>query len=118
MVEAEHCEPADGLVVVVRRELVEERPNVVDEAGMVAGEQLERDQRRPAAGRALVLEAPPQELRLLPVPKLADRPVRDGALPIVAGAGRPLDLVLPARPQFCELTLRALSRELVRLRGG
>jgi hypothetical protein len=118
VVEAEHGEATDGLVVVVGGELVQQRSNVVDQAGMVAGQQLERDQRRPAAGRALVLEPAPQQLRLLPEPELTDRAVGDSALAVIGRPGRSLDLVLPARPEIRELTLRALSRELVRLRGG
>jgi hypothetical protein len=67
----------------VRRELVQERADVVDQSRMVAREELERDQRRAAAGRALVLEPTPKELGLLAVAELADRPVRDRALPVV-----------------------------------
>ena len=50
-------EPAHRLVVVARCELVQQRPHRVDVARMVAREQLEREQRRAAAGRALVVEA-------------------------------------------------------------
>jgi hypothetical protein len=118
VVEAEHGQPTDGLVVVVRCKLVEQRPYVVDQPRMVAGQQLERDQRRAAAGRALVLEAAPQKLGLLPEPELPDRAVGDSALAIVGCAGRGLELVLPARSQIGELALGALPSELVRLRGG
>jgi hypothetical protein len=44
----------------VARKLVETWANVVDEAGMIPGEKLERDERRAATGRALVLEPPAQ----------------------------------------------------------
>jgi len=80
---------------------------------MVPGQELERDQRRPAAGRALVVEPAPQKLRLLAVPELANRAIRDRALPVVA-----FDLVLPLRPQLRELALRALFRERGRLGSG
>ena len=118
MIEADDREPAHGLVVVVRGELVQERAYVVDEPGMLAREELERDQRRAAARGALVLEPAPQELRLLPVAELPDRPVRDGALAIVRRPDRGLELVLPARPEIRELTLCALPCERIRLRAG
>jgi hypothetical protein len=118
VVETEHREPADGLVVVVGRELVEQGPDVVDEPWVIAGEQLERDQRRTAAGRTLVLEPTPQELRLLAEPELPDRTVGDSTLAVVGRADRSLELVLPARPQVGQLTLGALARERIRLRGG
>jgi hypothetical protein len=54
--QAEDRQTADGLVFVVARELVQERANVVDEAGVIPGEQFERDERGAAAGRALVLD--------------------------------------------------------------
>ena len=73
-------EPAHRLVAVVRDELVQERPNVVDDARMVARQPLEREQRRPAHGRALVLEPAPQQLDLLPEPELTDRAIGDRAL--------------------------------------
>jgi hypothetical protein len=85
---------------------------------MVSGEQLEGEQRRTAAGRALVLDAAPQELRLLAKPELPDRAVRDRSLAVVGRASRSLDLVLPASPQLRKLSLGALTRELVRLGGG
>jgi hypothetical protein len=65
---------------------------------MVAREKLERDQRRAAAGRALVVEPAPQELGLLPEPELADGPIRNRALAIVRRSSLALDLVLPLRP--------------------
>jgi len=118
VVETDDREPADCLVVVVRGELVEKRAHVVDEPGMLAREELERDQRRAAARGALVLEPAPQELRLLPVPELPDRPVRDGALTVVRRTDRSLELVLPLGPQRGELALRALFCERGRLGSG
>jgi len=102
----------------VARQFVEARADVVDEARMVAGEKLERDERGAAARGALVLEPTPQELRLLPVPELADRSVRDGALAVVRRTDGSLEFVLPLRPQLCELALRALFCERGRLGSG
>ena len=118
MVEADDGEPAHSLVIVVGGELVQERAQVVDEPGMVTREELERDQRRAAARGALVLEPAPQELRLLPVAELPDRPVRDGALAVVRRTDGSLELVLPLRPQLGKLALRALFCERGRLGSG
>jgi len=97
---------------------VQQRPHVVDEARMLAREALERDQRRATAGRALVVQAAPQELGLLAVPELADRAIRDRTLPVVRRARRAFELVLPLRAQLCELALRALLRKRGRLDSG
>jgi len=97
---------------------VEERAHVVDESGMLPGEELERDQRRAATGRALILQPAPQELRLLPVAELTDRPVCDGALAVVRRTDRSLELVLPARTEIRQLTLCSLACERIRLRRG
>jgi hypothetical protein len=85
---------------------------------MVAREQLQRDQRRSPAGRALVLDPAPQQLGLLPEAKLPDRPVGNGALPVVVRAGRGLELVGPLRAQPGQLALRALLCERRSLRSG
>ena len=116
--QAEDREPTHRLVVVVGRQLVEQRSNLVDEPGMVARKQLQRDQRRSPARRALVLDPPAEQLRLLPETELPDRPVGDGAFPVVVGAGRSLQLVGPLRPQPGELALGAALRERVSLRSG
>ena len=97
---------------------MEQRAVCVDVAGMVAREQLERQQGRAATRRAVVLQASPQQLELLPVAELPDRPVRERALAEVGAPRRTLDLVLPARPQLGELPLGALLGELVRLDRG
>jgi hypothetical protein len=97
---------------------VEQRADGVDEAGMLAREQLERDQRRAAARGALVLDPAPEQLGLLPEPKLPDRPVGDRTLLVVLRAGRRLELVGPLRAQPGELALRALLRERIRFRRG
>ena len=70
---------------------------------MVPGEELERDERRPAAGGAFVLEPAPQELRLLAVAELADRAIGDSPLAVVRRTGKALDLVLPTRSKPGEL---------------
>jgi hypothetical protein len=116
--QAEDREPAHGLVVVVGRQLVEQRSNLVDEPRMFAREQLERDQRRAPASRALVLDPSPKELGLLAEAELADRAVGDGAFPVVVRARRSLELVGPLRPQPGELALGAAFCERVSLRGG
>jgi hypothetical protein len=85
---------------------------------MVAREQLERDQSRSPAGRALVLEPAAKQLRLLAEAELPDRAVRDGALPVVVRAGRSLELVGPLRAEPGQLALGALLRELRSFRGG
>jgi hypothetical protein len=85
---------------------------------MVAREQLEGNERRAPAGRALVLEPSPQELDLLPVAELADRAVRDRPLPVVRGAGRTLDLVLPLGAQARQRALVAFLGQRGRLGCG
>ena len=70
---------------------------------MIPGEELERDQRGAAAGRAFVLEPSAQELRLLAVAELSDRAIGDGSLTVVGRAGETFDLVLPVRPEPGEL---------------
>ena len=57
-------------------ELVQQRPHAVDDARVVAREQLEREQRGAAAGRALVLEPAPQQLDLLAEAELRRSPGR------------------------------------------
>ncbi|HET7855362.1 MAG TPA: hypothetical protein VFL41_02795 [Gaiellaceae bacterium] len=85
---------------------------------MVPREQLERHERRPSAGWALVLQAAAEQLRLLPVAELADRAIGDGALAVVRRARRALDLVLPRRAQAGELFLRPLLGERSCFGGG
>ena len=82
---------------------------------MVPREPLERDERRAAGGRALVLEASTQQLELLAEPELGDRPVglRPRAVVRVARGG--LELVVPLRPQRGERALVAGLREGVSL---
>ncbi|HZB35606.1 MAG TPA: hypothetical protein VE440_06015 [Gaiellaceae bacterium] len=63
----------------------------------VPGEQLEREQCGAASGRALVLDAPAEELELLAVAELADRAVGDGPLAEIGAACGRLDLFVPLR---------------------
>jgi hypothetical protein len=97
---------------------MEQRADGIDEARMLAREELERDQRRPATGRALVLEPAAEQLGLLPETELPDRPVRDGALSVVVRPGCGLELVGPLRAQPGQLALGALLRERGSLRSG
>src|SRR5207237_4483528 len=104
-------------VVVRVRERVQERPDRVDLSRRVAREQLEREQGRPAAGRALVLEPAAQQLLFLANPELADRPVGSRALPVVLRACLQLQLVGPVAAKVRDLALLALLGQLVR-QGG
>jgi hypothetical protein len=74
---------------------VEKRARGVDDARVVAREELERDERRAAARGALVLEAAPKQLELLPVAELADCAIGDRADAVVGVAGGGLELVVP-----------------------
>ena len=85
---------------------------------MFAREQLERDQRRAAARRALVLEAPAKQLGLLTEAELPDRPVGNSAFLVVVRTGRGLELVCPLCPEPRELALGTLLGERCSLRGG
>jgi hypothetical protein len=85
---------------------------------MLARKELERDQRRAAARRALVLEPPPQQLGLLAEPELPDRAVRNSTLPVVVRAGRGFELVGPLRPEPRKLAFGPLLGERGSLRGG
>jgi hypothetical protein len=97
---------------------VQERADAVDEAGVITGEQLQRDEGGAAARRALIVEAAAEQLRLLPVPELADRAIRHRPLAVVRGPCRRFQLVLPARAEACQLTLLAALRERGRFRRG
>ena len=97
------------------KQLVQQRAHVVHVARMVARELLEREQRRAAHGRAVVLEPAAQQLLLRAEPELADRAVRDRALAEVRRARRGFELVVPLRAQLRQLALVALLRERVGL---
>jgi hypothetical protein len=115
VLQADHGEPTHGRVRVARGELVEQRAERIDVAGMRAGEALERDERGASRGRAVVLEPPTQELELLTEPKLGDRPVALRAGPVVGVADGRLDLLVPLRAKLRERTLLACVRKSVRL---
>jgi hypothetical protein len=85
---------------------------------MLAREELERDESRAAAGRALVLEPAAKQLGLLTEAELPDRAVRNSALLVVPRTGRGLELVGPLRPEPRELALGPLLGERCSLRGG
>ena len=85
---------------------------------MLSRKELERYECRAAAGRALVLEPTAEKLGLLAEAELPDGAVRDGTLPVVAGAGRGLQLVSPLRPEARQLALGPLLGERSSLRGG
>ena len=94
---------------------MEQRAVGVDVSGMVPREQLQREERRAAARRALVLEPAPQQYELLAVAELPDRAVRERTLAEVGAAGRALDLVLPLRPVRGKLALVTPLGQLGRL---
>ena len=109
------CESAHRGVRIASGELVQQRTESVDVARVRSREPLERDERRAARGRALVLEPAAQELELLPEPELRDRPIGLRANAVVRVASRCLDLLVPLRPELCERALVACLRESVRL---
>ena len=110
VLQADDREPPNGRVRVARRELVQERPEGVDVARVVARERLERDQRGAARGRALVLEPAAQQLELLAEPELRDRAIGLGADAVVGVARR--------RPRSRRPTATAAARERARRPPG
>ena len=94
---------------------MERRAQRVDRTGCVPREELERDQRRAAERRALVVEAAGEELDLLAEAELPDRAIGDRTLAVVGAPCSALDLVLPLPAKIGELTLLALLCERVRL---
>jgi hypothetical protein len=118
VLEIQDREPADNRIRVRRCEGVKERAVGVHRRRPVPGEQLEREERRAASGRALVLEPTPEQLQLLAVPELADRAIGDRALAEVRAAGRRLELLVPLSPQIRELARRARRRQLFGLGRG
>ena len=85
---------------------------------MLAREELERDQGRAAAGRALVLEAPAKQLGLLTEAELPDRPVGNSAFPVVVRTGRGFELIRPLRAKPRQLALGPLLGQRSSFRGG
>ena len=95
---------------------MQERPDLVDDARIPAGEELNRDERVASRRRTLVLQPAAKQLELLAEPEETDRAVRHGTLAVVGAAGRGFDLVVPLLSQRCELAFRASLGKLVRLR--
>ena len=93
---------------------MEDPPRPVDDARTVPREQLERDQRGAAARGALVLEPALQELELLPVAELPDRPVRHRPDPVVAVTRGAFDFVVPLAPQVRDRAFVSRFGELLR----
>jgi hypothetical protein len=116
VLQTENGQPPHRCVRVARRQVVEQRPVGVDRGRPVAREQLQREQCGAARRRALVLEPTAEQLELLPVAELSDRPVRDRPLAEIAASRRALELVVPARPECRELGLGAGRSQLVGLR--
>ena len=83
---------------------------------MVARQKLDREERRPARRRALVVEPAPEQLLLRAPAELTDRPVRDRALAKVTAPRGGFEVVAPLRAQIRELALRAGLRQGIRLR--
>src|SRR5438067_5878736 len=85
---------------------------------MITRQPLEREQRRAADSRAVVVEPAPQQLLLGPEPELADRAVGDGALAEVADARGGFELLVPLCPQLGHATLVSRLREFIGLGRG
>jgi hypothetical protein len=117
VLQADDRQPPHGLVVVCSRQPVEGRSNGVDRTRSVARKQFQRDQRRAAAGRALVVEPAREQLDLLAKAELPDGPIRDRPFTVVGAPGIRLDLVLPLAPEIREPPLVARLSEFVRLGG-
>ena len=115
VLQTEDGQPPHGVVPVGGRHGVQQRAHAVHGAGMVAREQLEREQSRPSTCRAVVVEPPAQELLLRAPAELADRAIRDRAGAEIARPRRRLDLVAPLLAQVGQLALASGLRQLVRL---
>ena len=113
--EAHDRQPPHRDVRIPRCEIMEQRAERVDVARMTARETFERDERRPASRRAVVLEPAAQELELLPEAELRDRAIGLRADAVVRVAGARLDLLVPLRPELRERALVAGLGEGVRL---
>ena len=114
VLQADDREPPHRLVAVVREQLVQQRADVVDDAGMVAREQLEREQRRAAARPGSRPRARAAAARSSAEAKLADRAVGDRPLAKVGRRAPAPRARRPTRAQLRELALVALLGELRR----
>jgi hypothetical protein len=110
VLQAQDRQAPHGLVGIGRGQRVQQRAVGVHRCRPVPGEQLEREQRRTAGGRALVLEPAAKELELLAVAELSDRAVGDGPLAEIRAARSAFELVLPLGAQRRKLALGARRR--------
>lgn len=85
---------------------------------MVAREQLQRDQRRPAHRRALILKPTPKQFDLLPETELANAPIGSRADAVVGRTRSGLKLLIPLGTKRRKLTLGASHGKSVGLSGG
>ena len=81
-------------------------------------ETFEGDQGRAADGRAVILEPPAEQLELLAIAELRDRPISDGAHAVVGVTGGGFELVGPLAAECRKLALQSLLGVLVRERRG
>ncbi len=110
-------ETPNCLIRVRGHQRMQDGPNRIDDARAVLRQELDGQERGAARRRALVVEPTPKELELLTETELANCPIRDGPLPIVAASGGRLELVVPFLPQRGQLALGTRLRELVGLGG-
>ena len=111
--QADDRQPPHRRVPVRRDEPVQQRPRSVDAAGRVPRQELERDERRAAARRALVLEPAPQELHLLAEAELPDGPVRNGSLAVVGASRIRLDVFLPLTAEVRQLPFASFRSQRI-----
>jgi hypothetical protein len=97
---------------------VEQRPVGVDRRRAVPREQLERQERRAPRRRALVFQAPAEQLELLAEAELPDRAVGDRPLAKIGASRGALELVVPFGAKRRQLRLGACRRQLIGFRGG
>ena len=109
VLEREDGEASDGRVRILVGERVQRPAHGVHDAGVCPREELEREERRAARRRALVLQAAAEQLRLLVEAKLSDGAIRERPLAVVAAPGRGLELVVDRTAQVGE---GALVRQL------
>src|SRR5581483_4674117 len=116
--ERDDCQPPHRLVAVACGQLVQERPDAVDDARVIARKPLDREQGGAAAGGALVLEPATEQLGLLPEPELSDRAERDRAVAVVVRARCVLELLVPLLAEHRQRALVACLRQCVRFGSG
>ncbi len=112
---AQNRQPSHCPVGIIVRKRVEHRSLGVYDPGMISRQQFERKERRPAAGRALVLQSSSEKIGLLREAQLADRTIGDGPIPIVRAANGELKLLVDLATEIGE---RPLVFNLGRTEGG